>query len=294
MSAGFYTKAHFNARGVRAAKRADTIVSHVVLTVLAVVWLIPILWIVLASLRDGGGSISAEFFPKAYTIDNYIKLWNNDIYPFKQWFMNTLVVAVCSCLISTFLNVAVSYALSRLRFKFRKTYMNIALVLGMFPGFMSMIAVYYVLKAANLTQSLVALVLVYSAGAGISYYVVKGFFDTIPRSLDEAAKIDGATNSQIFFKILLPLSGPIIVYQALMSFMGPWGDFIFARIIMGDNYSKYTVAVGMYVMLDKNAIYNYFTQFCAGCVCIGIPITILFIALQKFYVAGVTGGSTKG
>lgn len=172
--------------------------------------------------------------------------------------------------------------------------MNVVLVLGMFPAFMSMIAVYYVLKSINLTQSLLALILVYSATGGITFYIAKGFFDTVPRALDEAAMIDGATKSQTFTKIILPLSKPIIVYTALMGFMAPWIDFIFAKIIMGDNYEKYTVAVGLYTMLNREFIDIYFTRFAAGAVCTAIPITALFIYLQKYFVEGITGGAVKG
>lgn len=278
---------------MRTKRHVENAAVYVILIFLSVIWLIPIAWIVLTSFRAGGGSFVPEFFPKEFTFDNYFKLWTDNIYPFRKWFANTFIVAICSCILSTFLTLSISYVLSRLRFKLRKTYMNFALILGMFPGFMSMIAVYYVLKTVGLTQSLVALVLVYSAGAGINFYICKGFFDTIPRSLDEAAKIDGATNSQVFSKIILPLSSPIIVYTSLMAFMAPWADFIFAKIIMGDNYSKYTVAIGMYQMLEKENIFNYFTTFAAGCVCIGVPIVILFSFLQRFYVEGVTGGSVK-
>lgn len=279
---------------MRTKRHVENAAVYVILIFLSVIWLIPIAWIVLTSFRAGGGAFVPEFFPKEFTLDNYFKLWTDNIYPFRKWFANTFIVAICSCILSTFLTLSISYVLSRLRFKLRKTYMNFALILGMFPGFMSMIAVYYVLKTVGLTQSLVALVLVYSAGAGINFYICKGFFDTIPRSLDEAAKIDGATNSQVFSKIILPLSSPIIVYTSLMAFMAPWADFIFAKIIMGDNYSKYTVAIGMYQMLEKENIFNYFTTFAAGCVCIGVPIVILFSFLQRFYVEGVTGGSVKG
>lgn len=278
---------------MRTKRHVENAAVYVILIFLSVIWLIPIAWIVLTSFRAGGGAFVPEFIPKEFTFDNYFKLWTDNIYPFRKWFANTFIVAICSCILSTFLTLSISYVLSRLRFKLRKTYMNFALILGMFPGFMSMIAVYYVLKTVGLTQSLVALVLVYSAGAGINFYICKGFFDTIPRSLDEAAKIDGATNSQVFSKIILPLSSPIIVYTSLMAFMAPWADFIFARIIMGDNYSKYTVAIGMYQMLEKENIFNYFTTFAAGCVCIGVPIVILFSFLQRFYVEGVTGGSVK-
>jgi len=279
--------------GAKLRRRATNLSTYVLLAVLSVVWVFPVAWVVLTAFRAEPGSFVTYFIPKQFTLQNFVDLWNNETYPFKTWFMNTFVVAVCTCLLSTFLTLTISYVLSRMRFRFRKPYMNIALVLGMFPGFMSMIAVYYVLKAINLTQSLVALVLVYSAGAGINYYICKGFFDTVPRALDEAAKIDGATNSQIFGKIIMPLSGPIVVYTALMSFMAPWTDFIAARIIMGDNYQKYTVAIGMYQMIEKNNINDNFRQFNAGCVCIGVPIIIMFVIMQRFYVGGVTSGAVK-
>ncbi len=279
--------------GAKLRRRTTDLFIYVLLAVLSIIWVFPVAWVVLTAFRAEPGSFVTYFLPKQLTLQNFVDLWNNETYPFKNWFMNTFLVAVATCLLSTFLTLTISYVLSRMRFRFRKPYMNIALVLGMFPGFMSMIAVYYVLKAINLTQSLVALVLVYSAGAGINYYICKGFFDTVPRALDEAARIDGATNAQIFWKIIMPLSGPIVVYTALMSFMAPWTDFIAARIIMGDNYQKYTVAIGMYQMIEKNNINDNFRQFNAGCVCIGVPIIIMFVIMQRFYVGGVTSGAVK-
>ena len=172
--------------------------------------------------------------------------------------------------------------------------MRAGLVLNMFPGFMAMIAVYFILKAVGLTQSLLALVLVYSGSAALSYYVAKGFFDTIPRALDEAAYIDGASKSTIFWRITLPLSKPIVVYTVLMSFMAPWMDFIFASVIMKDNYDNYTVALGLFQMITRENIYDYFTVFCAGAVVVAIPIALLFLFMQKYYVEGVTGGAVKG
>ena len=173
--------------------------------------------------------------------------------------------------------------------------MNIILVLGMFPGFMSMIAVYYILKGLNLLSSpLVCLTLVYIAGAGLSYYIAKGFFDTIPRALDESAYLDGATKAQIFFKITLPLSKPIIVYTVLTSFIAPWVDYIFPSIICGSDYDSYTVALGMFRMLEREFIGTFYTQFAAGAVIVSIPIAGLFISMQKYYVEGVTGGAVKG
>lgn len=280
--------------GMKTRKILSTSLIYLILIIISVLWLIPVLWVVLTSFRQEPGAFTSNFIPEHWTLDNYKNLWTNTVYPFKDWYINTFWVACCTCAISTFFTLSVAYVLSRLRFAFRKPYLNVSLILGMFPGFMSMIAVYFILKAVGLTQNLWALVIQYSAGAGLGFYIAKGFFDTIPRSLDEAAKIDGATNAQVFFHIIMPNSGPIVVYTALMAFMSPWNDFIFANIIMGDNYNKWTVAIGLYQMIQKNNIYNNFTQFNAGCVCIGVPIMILFFILQRFYVAGITGGAVKG
>ena len=270
-------------------------IIYIILSVMAVLWILPIIWVILTSLRLEQGTFTPYFIPKGFTIDNYVRLFtDNTVFSFARWFGNTLFVAVCTCVLTTFITLCTAYVISRIRFKMRKTYMNVALVLGMFPAFMSMIAVYYVLKSVNLTQSLLALILVYSATGGITFYIAKGFFDTVPRALDEAAMIDGATKSQTFTKIILPLSKPIIVYTALMGFMAPWIDFIFAKIIMGDNYEKYTVAIGLYTMLNREFIDMYFTRFAAGAVCTAIPITALFIYLQKYFVDGITGGAVKG
>ncbi|SDZ77277.1 carbohydrate ABC transporter membrane protein 2, CUT1 family [Pseudobutyrivibrio sp. ACV-2] len=280
---------------MRTKARIKTILSHICLVLLSVVWLFPIFWVVLASFRKERGSYTSYFFPKAYTVENYRRLlFETDQFHFAKWFGNTFTVAVFSCLISTIFVLSVSFCMSRLRFKMRKPYMNIAMILGMFPGFMSMIAVYYILKGIGITQSLLALILVYSGASGAGFFVAKGFFDTIPKSMEEAASIEGATKMQIFTKIILPLSKPIAVTTILTSFMGPWVDYIFASVIMGDNYDKYTVAIGLAKMLEREFISEYYTQFAAGCVLVSIPISILFMALQKYYVEGITSGASKG
>ena len=186
-------------------KMLDTGISHVVLAVLSVIWILPILWVILTSFRGEPGSFTPYFWPKSFTIDNYINLFTDTQFHFAQWFMNTLFVAVCSCVLSTFFNLATAYCLSRLQFAIRKPFMNLALILGMFPGFMSMIAIYYILKGIGISQSLVALILVYSGGAGLGFQIAKGFFDTIPYAVDEAAILDGCTRWQVFQKITLPL-----------------------------------------------------------------------------------------
>ncbi len=276
-------------------KKISTAIIYVILTILSIIWVLPIIWVFITSFRAEPGSFTNTFFPKSYTFNNYIKLFSdNQQFYFFRWFLNTLFVSIFSCLISTFFVLSVSYVMSRLRFKMRKPFMNIALILGMFPGFMSMIAIYYILKAFGISQSLIALILVYSGGAGLGFFIAKGFFDTLPRALDEAAYLDGATKSYVFWKITLPLSKPIIIYTLLTAFMGPWVDYIFASVIMGDNYTNYTVALGLFKMLEREFIHTYYTQFAAGAVIVSIPIAILFVATQRFYVEGVTGGAVKG
>ncbi|MBP1560146.1 MAG: sugar ABC transporter permease [Oscillospiraceae bacterium] len=269
---------------------------QVLLTVLGIIWILPLCWVILTSFRAEPGSYTSYFWPKGFTVNNYVNLITKDQqFHFTKWFFNTLLVSVISCVGSTLIVLAVSFTLSRLRFKMRKPLMNVALILGMFPGFMSMIAVYYILKGMNLLSNpLVCLTLVYIAGAGLQYYIAKGFFDTIPKTLDEAAYLDGATRSQVFFKITLPLSKPIIVYTILTTFMAPWIDYIFPSIICGSNYESYTVALGMFKMLEREFIGTYYTQFAAGAVLVSIPIAALFISMQKYYVEGVTGGAVKG
>ncbi|AWN18674.1 sugar ABC transporter permease [Streptococcus sobrinus] len=278
---------------MKTKKRINLSLTYILLIILSIVWLFPIFWVVLTSFRDEGTAFVSYIIPKTFTLDNYIKLFNNDSFPFARWFMNTLVIAIFSCVISTFITVAIAYSLSRIKFKYRNGFLKLALVLNMFPGFMSMIAIYYILKALDLTQTLTALVLVYSAGAALGFYIAKGFFDTIPYSLDESAMIDGATRKDIFFKITLPLSKPIIVYTALTAFIAPWMDFIFAKIILGDATEKYTVAIGLFAMLEQDTINEWFKTFAAGSVIIAIPITLLFMYMQKYYVEGITSGSVK-
>ncbi|SCN24577.1 Maltose transport system permease protein MalG [Clostridium sp. N3C] len=275
-------------------KIANAII-YVILTVLALIWIFPLVWLILQSFRAEKGAYTTYILPKNYTFNNYIKLFTEtDLFNYPRWFMNTLVVAIFTCILSTLMILGTSYTFSRLRFKSRKPMMNVALILGMFPGFMSMTAVYHILKSLQLDQSLIALVIVYSGGSALGFMISKGFFDTIPKALDEAATIDGATKSQIFWKITLPLSKPIITYTVLTSFLAPWVDFIFVSVIMKDNYQNYTIALGLYQMLTRENVNAYFTQFCAGAVLVAIPITILFIYMQKYYVEGITGGSVKG
>lgn len=277
--------------------RTSAIVSHnVLLAVLAVIWLVPIVWLLCTSFSAYEGMNTNTFFPEQWSAVHYAKLFHPDsVAQFPRWFLNTFVIACCNCVISTLFVLMTAYATSVMRFPARKPLMNFAVILNLFPGMLAMIAVYFTLKTFNLTNSYLGLILVYSASSGLGYLIAKGFFDTVPRALCEAARIDGCSEARIFFQMVLPLSRPIIVYTVISSFLTPWMDFVFAKMILNAGISsQYTVAIGLYKMLDKSLINTYFTQFCAGGVLVSIPISILFVIMQKFYVEGVTGGAVKG
>lgn len=295
LSIGYWISLLFHLIGLVIAMRSVKMSpGYIVLATMSVIWLFPIVWIIFNSFRGEGGFYIGYFIPKTFTLNNYIKvITDTSKFKFAKWYGNTLLVSSLSCIITSCLVLSTSYVLSRIRFSGRKPFMNLLLILGMFPGFMSMIAVYYIIKGLGLNQSLAALVIVYSAGASLGYYISKGFFDTIPRSLDEAAFIDGATKWDVFTKIIIPLSKSIIIYTVLTSFMGPWADYIFSSIILGDNQNSYTVAIGLFNMISRDNIEGWYTAFAAGSILIGLPISILFLSLQKYYVEGLSG-SVKG
>ena len=284
-------------RSAKSKRLVNNTIVHIVLAILAIVWVFPIVWVILTSFRAERGSYVSTFLPQGYTLANYTRLFTDTtLLNFPKMFGNTLLIAICSCVLSTFYVLSVSYCLSRLRFKMRKPYMNMAMILGLFPSFMSMVAVYFILKALGLSEGgliRLALILCYSGGAGLGFQIAKGFFDTIPLAIDEAALIDGCTRWQIFAKMILPLSKPMIVYTVLTAFTGPWVDFIFAKVICRANADYYTVAIGLWKMLEKEYIDSWYTSFAAGAVLISIPIAALFLFLQRYYVDGMSG-AVKG
>ena len=285
--------------GMKAKRAVSDVLCHTLLVIMCFIWVLPFVFLVAQSFRGGvsRGMYTTTFFPSEWTLDNYIRLFTETTtLDFGRMFMNTLFVSSCACCISTFIVLSVSYCTSRLKWKMRKPYMNMCMILGLFPGFMGMVATYLILKTMGLTEGDAlpfALILCYSAGAGGGFYVMKGYMDTIPKALDEAAYMDGATKFQTYIKIILPLCKPMIVYQIITSFMGPWMDFIFAKILCRTNLKYYTVSIGLYAMLDRERVNDWFTRFCAGAVCVAIPISILYIITQKFYQEAMSG-SVKG
>ena len=280
--------------GLKASRAISNTVIYIILIVMSVIWLFPFVCIVLQSFRIESTWNVNYVVPKQWGWDNYIALWNSD---FKTWYLNTFIIALIVAVIQTVIVLCMSYTLSRFRFKLRSGLMRFMLILGMFPGMLTMIILYRVLKDLGMTQAnaVPGLILVYVASSGMGYYVSKGFFDTIPKSLDEAARIDGATRAQVLTKIILPLAKPIVIYTILTAFMGPWGDFVFARYVSQMVPKAMNVAVGLQSWLATDTmVHNNYTLFCAGGVVVAIPVAILFMCLQRYYVEGVTGGAVKG
>lgn len=279
-------------------RTASNVAAYIVLILISIVWLFPFVCIVLQSLRsynEMGGGMVDYVIPKTFSLDSYTWLFTGES-KFLRWYLNTLIIAIFVAIGQTCMVLMVSYALSRMRFKGRSLWMRICLILGMFPGFLTMICLYFLLKNLGLTQggAIPGLILISVASSGMGYYVCKGFFDTIPKSLDEAARIDGASRARIFFTMTIPLSKPIIIYTALTAFMAPWCDYVFASYVAFGYSDSYNVAVALYRWVNTNDYQGYFTRFCAGGVLVAIPVTILFMCLQKYYVEGVTGGAVKG
>ena len=265
------------------------IAAHLFLAVLAVIWLVPIVWVFAESFNKNTAPYTSSFFPKEWTLENYKVLFTDrNVLNFPKMFTTTFIISVIFVL-------SVAYCMSRMRFRVRKTFMNVVLILGMFPSIMAVTAIYFILKAMGLADgnmTIVALILVYSAGTGAGFYVMKGYMDTIPTSLDEAALLDGCTRFQVFYKIIIPICKPMIVYQAIIGFLGPWLDFVMAKVICRTQ-SNYTVALGLWLMLQKEYIQNWYARFAAAAVVISIPIAILFILMQRFYQESMAG-SVKG
>lgn len=279
-------------RSKKTAAIVKKTVIYIILGIISFIWLIPFVYLISQSFAET--YIYGNFFPAKFTFNNYVTLFTSTTYPFWRWWLNTFIIAIVTAIIKTVLVLMTSYALSRLRFKSRKTIMKLILVFGMFPGFLGMIVIYFLLKLLGLEASIFGLVLVYVASSAMDYYIAKGFFDTISKSLDEAAMLDGASKNTIFRKIIMPLSKPIIVYTVLMAFNAPWGDYMLASYIAQGNPNMYNVAVGLQQMLSKAEINTYFPVFCAGGVLVSLPIMVLFFWLQKYYVEGITGGAVKG
>ena len=280
--------------GAKASRRISNLIVYIVLIAITVVWLFPFFGLVMESFKVDTTAMDGELFPTKFGFDNYVRLFKET--DFLKWFKNTAIMGIATAVFQTLFVLSMSYTLSRLRFKMRKPLMNFMLILGMFPGFLTMILIYKVFSDLGLTMEMapLGLIIVYCASSGMGYYISKGFFDTIPKTLDEAARVDGPTRLQVFYKVIMPLSGSIVIYTILMGFMAPWGDFMLASYLIHENSAGMSVAVGMFEWTSKTMLNTNYTMFCAAGVIVAIPVTAVFLALQKYYVEGVTGGAVKG
>ena len=287
-------KTHRSLLGAMASRRLSNAIIYVLLVAMTLIWLFPFFGIVLESFRVERPDQVSYLIPKEFGLDNYIRLFKET--DFMRWFLNTGFLGLTTAVLQTLFILAMSYTLSRLRFKGRKALMNFMLILGMFPGFLTLILIYKIFSDIGLTMQMapVGLIIVYCASSAMGYYVSKGFFDTIPKSLDEAARVDGATRWQVFYKVIMPLSKPIVIYTVLMGFMAPWGDFMMASYLIHENSQGMNVAVGMFEWLSRTNLNTHYTMFCAAGVIVAIPVVTVFLLLQKYYVEGVTGGAVKG
>lgn len=276
---------------IKKFRTLEKIAVYILLIIIALCVLIPVIWIVLSSLQEGNSLFSSTLIPKKLTIQHYINLFKDTDFPL--WYWNTFRIAVANMCISVVITTLTAYVFSRYKFKGKKAALITVLVLQMFPSFLAMTAVFILLSKLNLLDTFTGLILVYSAGqVPYNSWLVKGYFDGIPKTLDEAARVDGAGHMTIFLKIILPLAKPIIVLVAITNFMGPWFDFIFPQLVLRSQ-NKRTLAMGIFDWIQKGANDN-FTMFAAGAILVAVPITILYMFLQKHIVKGLSAGAVKG
>lgn len=274
---------------IRPAVTIKTVIVYAIVLLISFIFAFPCIWLILSSFNANGSLLTLDgFFPEAYSFDTFKTLFTEKVeHDYMRWFGNTLFVAGISCVISTVLVLAVSYTMSRYRFKSRKQMMKATLLLNIFPNFMNMTALFVIMTQFDLINNLWGLILLYSSGATMGFLVQKGFFDTIPSSIYDAATLDGATDLRVFVSIVLPLSKPMIVYTALTAFVWPWSDFMLPKLLLPDK-SQWTVAIGLN-WLDESK----FSIFAAGSVFIAVPIVALYIALSKYLIQGGAAGAVK-
>ena len=275
--------------GMHAKSIADKFLTYSILIIVSLIFVFPCFWLVISCFSKSGDMYSFNgFFPSEYSLDSFKLLFTDTVmYNYISWFTNTLFVAVVSSLLGTVLVILTAYTISTFEFRGRKALMKGALVLGMFPSFMGMTAVYLLMTQFGFINSHLGLALIYAGGAPMGYLVQKGFFDTIPKSIYEAASIDGASNFKIFRSITLPLSKPTLVYTLLTQFAWPWSDYILPKLLLKDK-SLWTVAVGLMSLPETE-----FARFSAGSVFIAVPIVILYFCLSKYLVNGMSAGAVK-
>lgn len=253
----------------------------------------PLFWTLMMSLNPGTNMLVTDLFPANPTLEHYKWLFTNLNSDYLLWYKNSLLVATVNSVGSVIITSFIAYAFSRYKFIGRKYGLYMFLLLQMFPALMGMVALYILLNTIGLTDSLWGLTIIYLGGQiPFNAWLVKGYFDTIPKDLDDSARIDGAGHLRVFWSIMLPLAKPILAVVALFNFMAPFMDFLLPRIVL-TSPENYTLALGLYNFISDQFSTN-FTRFAAGSILIAIPIAIVFLALQRYLISGLTSGATKG
>ncbi|MDR8411918.1 sugar ABC transporter permease [Nonomuraea sp. 3-1Str] len=262
--------------------------------------LVPIMFVVSAAINPLGTLASTDLLPNGASLGNFAALFTNDRYPFARWFLNSVFIALAASFASLLLSMMAAYAFSRMRFSGRRVGLLSLLLIQMFPQFLAIVTIFMIftrvteLYPAFGFDTVWGLMLLYLGGAlGANTWLMKGFLDTVPKELDEAATVDGATHAQIFWRVILPLVTPILAVTGLLAFIGIMSEFIMASVFLRDPASK-TLAVGMYGMIAGDQRNANFGMFAAGTLITAIPTVGVFLWLQKFIVSGLTAGAVKG
>ena len=272
---------------------------HLVGIAAVVFALFPVVFVISASVNTSGTLTGSNQLFDSVTLQNYSNLFNDPLHPYGKWFVNTMVIGVTTALGTVFLGACAAYAFSRFRFRGRRGGLLGLLLIQMFPQLLAYVAIFLLLLALRDSfpvlglNSRLALIMVYLGGAlGVNTWLLKGFFDTVPKELDESAKIDGASHAQIFFGIILRLVAPILVVVGLLSFVASLNDFVIASVVLQDP-DKQTLAVGMYQFVSQQ-FSEHWGVFAAGAFLGALPVVLLFQFLQRYIVGGLTAGAVKG
>ncbi|CRK82013.1 sugar ABC transporter permease [Neobacillus massiliamazoniensis] len=278
---------------IKRQKYTRLTLTYLVILMMFVIILYPLAWVIGSSFNPGQSLSGSSIIPKHATFAHYQFLFDTNKSNYVYWYLNSLKISVLTMLFTVILVSLTAYSFSRYRFVGRKNGLVTFLILQMIPNFAALIAIYILATLTHLLDTHFGLICVYVGGQiPMNTWLMKGYLDTIPKELDESAKIDGAGHLRIFFQIIMPLAKPIIAVVALFAFIAPFGDFIIASILLRTE-KNYTLAVGLYDMVAKQ-FGNEFTTFAAGAVLIAVPIAILFLSFQRFFVSGLTAGGTKG
>jgi len=287
-------------RPVRRAPGGGSMWWRYVLVAIVLVWaLFPVMFLVSAALNPAGTLSTSSLIPTEFSTSNLHTLFNDQSRPYATWYRNSLTIGIVGALAQTFIGACAAYAFSRMRFTGRRPGLLALLLLQLFPAFLAFVALYItfaaigdIIPAVGL-NTVWGLLLVYLGGAmGANVWLLKGYFDTVPRELDEAAKVDGASHARIFFTMTLRLVMPILVTVFMLGFVGLYSEFILASIFLRDVDSQ-TLSVGLYSMTVGNERNRLFGQFATGALLASLPVVVLYLGAQRYLVGGLTQGSVK-